>query len=170
MRQGWMPSSPMEWRCLNVYYTRPWGEIRVAEIQPLDSPVGDSEPHDRGTWWEKSETEPSPYPALSLALSTRDRGWYISASASGDWGGWLNARMLQFCSVKGLSLNQVMVEDAGVPLTGSYVGVMVLLYKPGLTARQREACTRIWDSGGGIFGKIGNNIAYTKMDFEFRYL
>jgi hypothetical protein len=79
-----------------------------------------------------------PYPAFSLALSTRDRGWYISASASGDWGGWLNARMLQFCSVKGLSLNQVMVDDAGVPLMGSYVGVMVLLYKPGFTAKQGE--------------------------------
>nr|pir HTF4a 5'-region hypothetical 13K protein - human [Homo sapiens] len=79
------------------------------------------------------EREESSQPALSLALSTRDRGWYISASASGDWGGWLNARMLQFCSVKGLSLNQVMVDDAGVPLMGSYIGVMVLLYKPGLT-------------------------------------
>lgn len=81
--------------------------------------------------------EPRPYPALSLALSTSDRGWYISASASGDCGGWLNARMLQFCSVKGLSLNQVMVDDAGVPLMGSYVGVMVLLYKPGLTAKAK---------------------------------
>lgn len=114
--------------------------------------------------------EPCPYPALSLALSTRDRGWYISASASGDWGGWLNARMLQFCSVKGLSLNQVIVEDAGVPLMGSYMGVMVLLYKPGLTARQREACTMIQDSGGRVFRKIGTNIAYTQMDFEFKCL
>lgn len=95
---------------------------------------------------QRSKTEPHPYPALSLALSTRDRGWYISASASGDWGGWLKARMLQFCSVKGLSLNQVMVDEAGVPLTGSYVGVMVLLYKPGLTAGQRGARTMIWDS------------------------
>lgn len=51
--------------------------------------------------------------------------------------------MLQFCSVKGLSLNHVMVDDTGVPLTGSYVGVMVLLYKPGLTVRQRGTHTRI---------------------------
>lgn len=63
----------------------------------------------------------------------------MSASTSGDWGGWLNARMLQFCSVKELSLNQVMVDDTGDPLTGSYVGVIVLLYKPGLTVRQRGA-------------------------------
>lgn len=93
--------------------------------------------------------EAHPYPALSLALSTRDRDWYISASASGDCGGWLKARMLQFCSVKGLSLNQVMVDDAGVPFTGSYVGVMVLLYNPGLTARQKGARVMTGDSRGG---------------------
>lgn len=78
-----------------------------------------------------------------MALSARDRDWYISASASGDCGGWLNARMLQFCSARGLSLNQVIVDDAGVPFMGSYVGVMVLLYKPGLTAKQRKVRTRI---------------------------
>lgn len=57
----------------------------------------------------------------------------MSARTSGDGGGWLKARTLQFCSVKGLSPNQVIVDKAGVPLMGSYVGVMVLLYKPGLT-------------------------------------
>lgn len=60
----------------------------------------------------------------------------MSASTSADGGGWLNARTLQFCSVKRLSPNQVIVDRAGVPLMGSYVGVMVLLYKPGLTVRQ----------------------------------
>ena len=82
--------------------------------------------------------EPHPYPAFILALSTKDRGWNMSARTSGDGGGWLKARTLQFCSVKGLSPNQVLVDKAGVPLMGSYVGVMVLLYKPGLTMRQGE--------------------------------
>lgn len=65
------------------------------------------------------ELREASYPALSLALSANVRGWYISASVSGEQMGWLKARMLQFCSVKGLSLNQVIVEEAGVPLTGS---------------------------------------------------
>lgn len=89
----------------------------------------------------------------------------MSARVSGDWGGWLNARMLQFCSVRGLSLNQVMVDDAGVPLTGSYVGVMVLLYKPGLTARQRAACTGLERQQVGIFGKISTNMGGPKTGF-----
>lgn len=114
--------------------------------------------------------KPRPYPALSLALSTRDRGWYTSASTSGVGGGWLTARMLQFCSVKGLSLNQVMVDEAGVPLMGSYMGVMVLLYKPGLTTRQEGHPLGCEIQGAGVFGKISANMAYTKMDFEFKCL
>lgn len=119
---------------------------------------------------QRSKTEPRPYPALSLALSTRDRHWYISASASADWGGWLNARMLQFCSVKGLSLNQAMVDDAGVPLTGSYMGIMVLLYKPETTARQGEHVLWHGVQGAGIFRKISTNTADLTMGFEFKYL
>lgn len=45
--------------------------------------------------------------------------------------------MLQFWSANGLSVNHVIVEEAGVPLTGSYMGVIVLLYKPGLAAKYK---------------------------------
>lgn len=86
-------------------------------------------------WKGLLQTSPSrgiPYPALSFALSTKVRGWYISTSVSGVQMGWLEARLFQFCLASGLSPNHARVEESGVPLVGLYMGLMVLLYKPGL--------------------------------------
>lgn len=51
---------------------------------------------------------------------------------SGEEIGWLTARMLGLPSDSGLSPNQAEVGDSGLPSLESYVGVMVLLYNPGL--------------------------------------
>lgn len=57
---------------------------------------------------------------------------YIFARDSGEVTGWLTARMPGLPSDKALSPNHADVGDKGLPSCASYVGVMVLLYSPGL--------------------------------------
>lgn len=56
----------------------------------------------------------------------------IFAKISGEVIGWLTARMPGLPSDRALSPNHAEVGDKGLPSWASYVGVIVLLYSPGL--------------------------------------
>lgn len=79
-----------------------------------------------------NQQQSSSHPWLILALSRRDWGLQSLTSMSGEEIGWLTARMPGLPSERGLSPNQADVGDSGLPSLESQVGVIVLLYKPGL--------------------------------------